>query len=226
MLIKTLLLHQSSGPRIRLSLSLSLSVSFSGWSPGVQRLSEFTFLLGLLRPSREGALRLHPIERAPEAFVNRASPMQGLYWLSVQTKEYQPLSLLSLLYFRIIDSGPPGSGPLQDLNKMQNWSFLLLGFITRKMEASIHISPSTVWFSRPCTSTFWFHPLLPTTPSSLPLILALLWGSSPSPSTVAFPPANCREHVKSYSPIPFGDICLWYCLLTQPIFCNCFSCYF
>ena len=44
---------------------------------------EFTFLPGLLRPSQEGALHLHPIKRAPEASVNRASPMQGLYWLSV-----------------------------------------------------------------------------------------------------------------------------------------------
>ena len=35
-------------------LSLSLSLSFSGWSPGAQRLSEFTFLPGLLRPSWEG----------------------------------------------------------------------------------------------------------------------------------------------------------------------------
>ena len=50
MLIKTPLLHQSFGPCVFLSLSPSLS--FSGWSPGVQRLSEFTFLPGLLRPSR------------------------------------------------------------------------------------------------------------------------------------------------------------------------------
>ena len=64
MLIKTPLLHQSSGPRVFLSLSLSPSLSFSGWSPGAQRLSEFTFLPGLLRPSREGALHLHPIEGA------------------------------------------------------------------------------------------------------------------------------------------------------------------
>ena len=54
-----------------------------GRSTGAQRLSEFTFLLRLLRPSLEGALRIHPIERVPEAFVNRASPVQGLYWLSV-----------------------------------------------------------------------------------------------------------------------------------------------
>ena len=43
-----------------LSLSLSLSFSlFSGWIPGAQRPSEFTFLPGLLRPNQEGALRLY-----------------------------------------------------------------------------------------------------------------------------------------------------------------------
>ena len=62
---------------VPISFSLSLSLFFSGWSPGVQRLSEFTFLPGLLRPSREGALRLHPIERVPEASLNRASPVPG-----------------------------------------------------------------------------------------------------------------------------------------------------
>ena len=34
---------------------LSLSFSFSGWSPGAQGPSAFTFLPGLLRPTREGA---------------------------------------------------------------------------------------------------------------------------------------------------------------------------
>ena len=82
MLIKTPLLHQSFGPRVLLSISLSLSLSFSGYFFGVQRLSEFTFLPELLGPSREGALCLHPIERAPEASVNRASPVSGTYWLS------------------------------------------------------------------------------------------------------------------------------------------------
>ena len=87
MLIKTPLLHQSSGPCVFLSLSfflflsfslsLSLPLSFSGWSPGVQRPSEFIFLPRLLRPSREDALHLHPIERAPEASGNRASPVPG-----------------------------------------------------------------------------------------------------------------------------------------------------
>ena len=73
MLIKTPLLHQSSGPRVFLSLSFSLS----GYFFGAQRPSEFTFLSGLLRSPREGTLCLHPIERAPEAFVNGASPMRG-----------------------------------------------------------------------------------------------------------------------------------------------------
>ena len=77
MLIKTPVLHQSSGPCVCLSVCLSVSLSFSGWSPGALRPSEFTFLTGLLRPSREGALHLHPIERAPEASVNRASPVSG-----------------------------------------------------------------------------------------------------------------------------------------------------
>ena len=55
MLIKTPLLHQSSGPRVFLSLSLL------GYFFGAQRPSEFTFLPWLLRPSQEGALCLHPI---------------------------------------------------------------------------------------------------------------------------------------------------------------------
>ena len=62
---------------VPVSVCLSVSLSFSGWSPGALRPSEFTFLPGLLRPSREGALHLHPIERAPEASVNRASPVSG-----------------------------------------------------------------------------------------------------------------------------------------------------
>ena len=81
MLIKKPLLHQSSGPRVFLSLSFSLS----GYFFGAQRPSEFTFLPGLLRPSQEGALRLHPIEKAPEASVNRASPVPGAllaFWVN------------------------------------------------------------------------------------------------------------------------------------------------
>ena len=99
MLIKTPLLHQSFGPRVLLSISLSLSLSCSGYFFGVQRLSEFTFLPELLGPSREGALCLHPIERAPEASVNRASPVsEALLAFCVN----QGISAsFSLLYFLI-----------------------------------------------------------------------------------------------------------------------------
>ena len=60
-------------------LSLPLFLSLSGYFFGAQRPSEFTFLPGLLRPSREGTLCLHPIERAPEASMNRASPVPGAF---------------------------------------------------------------------------------------------------------------------------------------------------
>ena len=73
MLIKTPLLHQSFGPRVLLSLFLSLS----GYFFGAQRSSVFIFLPGLLRPSREGTLHVQPIERVPEASVNRASAVPG-----------------------------------------------------------------------------------------------------------------------------------------------------
>ena len=76
------------------SLSLLLSLSaFSGWFPGAQRLSEFTFLPGLLRPNREGTLRLHSREKVLCIFTpsrgrlwppwTEQVPCQGLYWLSV-----------------------------------------------------------------------------------------------------------------------------------------------
>ena len=95
MLIKTPLLHQSSGPRVFLSLSFSLS----GYFFGAQRPSEFTFLPGLLRPSREVTLCLHPIKRAPEASVNRASPMSGTL---LAFCIHQGISAsFSLLYFLI-----------------------------------------------------------------------------------------------------------------------------
>ena len=62
---------------VPLSCFLSLSLSFSGYFFGAQRFSKFTFLPGLLRPSLEGALHIHPIEGVPEASVNRASPVSG-----------------------------------------------------------------------------------------------------------------------------------------------------
>ena len=108
MLIKTPLLHQSFGPRVLLSLSLSV------YFFGEQRSSGFTFLPRLLSPSGEGALRLHPIERVPEAFVNRASPVSGT--LLVFCVNQGISASFSLLYFLIVDSGTPGSGPSKDLN--------------------------------------------------------------------------------------------------------------
>ena len=114
MLNKPPLLHQSFGPCVLLSFFLSLCLSLSGYFFGVQKSSVFTFLPGLLRPSGEGTLRLHHIERAPEASVNRASPMKGL---SASTKEYQPLSLS--FAFLSVNSGPPGSGPLKDHNNKE-----------------------------------------------------------------------------------------------------------
>ena len=71
------------------SLRLGLPVSFFLFlflfqvDPLEHRGPEFTFLPRLLRLSQECALCLLSIERAPEAFMNRTSPMQGLYWLSV-----------------------------------------------------------------------------------------------------------------------------------------------
>ena len=87
--------------RALVPVSFSLPLSFSGWSPGVQRLSEFTFLPGFLRPSREGALHLHPMERAPEAFVNRASPVPGALLAFFVNQGIQPLSLLYFLIGRL-----------------------------------------------------------------------------------------------------------------------------
>ena len=59
------------------SLCLSFSLSLSSYFLRVQRLSGFTFLPGVLRHSQEGALHLYPIERVPEASMNRASPVPG-----------------------------------------------------------------------------------------------------------------------------------------------------
>ena len=109
MLIKTPLLHQSFGPRVLLSLSLSV------YFFGEQRSSGFTFLPRLLSPSGEGALRLHPIERVPEAFVNRASPVSGT--LLVFCVNQGISASFSLLYFLIVNSRPLGSCPLKDLNR-------------------------------------------------------------------------------------------------------------
>ena len=116
MLIKIPLLHQSFGPRIfslspPLSLSLSLFFRLILWSAEALWVH---FPARLLRPSGEGTLCLHPIERAPEAFVNRATPMSGT--LLVFCVNQGISAFFSLLYFLIVNSGPPDSGPLKDLN--------------------------------------------------------------------------------------------------------------
>ena len=81
MLIKTHLFHQSFGPvsfflSFLLSFypfSLSLSL-FLANSLGARRPAELTFLPGLLIPSREGTLCLHPLERAPGAHMRQREP--------------------------------------------------------------------------------------------------------------------------------------------------------
>ena len=93
MLIKTPLLHQSFGPCVLLSLSLSQAFFEA------QRSSVFTFLPRLLRPTREGALCLHPIERVLEASVNRASPVPEAC-LAFRVNQGISASF-SLLYFLI-----------------------------------------------------------------------------------------------------------------------------
>ena len=135
MLNKTSLLHHSFGPCVLLSLSLSLS--FSGWSPGAQRPCGFTFLPGLLRPSREGALHLHPIERVPEASVNRTSPMLGAL-LAFCVNQGISASFSPLLSYRRLQTTRfwsikglqhiPNSSTLQGKKVWALWCFTKLKF--------------------------------------------------------------------------------------------------
>ena len=135
MLIKTPLLHQSSGPHVFLSLSFSLSLS--GYFFGAQRPSEFTFLPRLLRPSREGTLCLHPIERAPEASVNRTSPMSGAL-LAFYVNQGISASFSPLPSYRRLQTtrfwsikGPqhiPNSSTLQGKKVWALWCFTKLKF--------------------------------------------------------------------------------------------------
>ena len=61
--------------RTRVPVSFFLSLPFFGWFLGVQRPILLTLLPGLLRISREGTLCLHPLQRAPGAFMRDASPV-------------------------------------------------------------------------------------------------------------------------------------------------------
>ena len=131
MLSKTPLLHQSFGPRVFLSLSFSLSLS--GYFFGVQRPSEFTFLPRLLRPSWEGVLSLHPIERVPEASVNRSSPMSGTLLVFCINQgisaSFSPILSYRRLWttrFRSI-KGPQQSRAMAQSSWRKTWRVLLTG---------------------------------------------------------------------------------------------------
>ena len=97
--------HEAWLPCVNSFFLFSLLLSFLGWSLGVQGSSMFTSLPGLLRPTQEGAQG-----GAPSAIHAgacglrewRKSLVLGLYWLSMWTKEYQPLSLLCFLNCKIL----------------------------------------------------------------------------------------------------------------------------
>ena len=99
---------------VPVSFFLFLSLSFSGYFIGAQRPSEFTFLPGLLRPSQEGTLCLHPIERAPEVSVNRASPMSGTLLAFCINQGIS--ASFSLLYFLIGQLRTTRFRSIKDLN--------------------------------------------------------------------------------------------------------------
>ena len=100
---------------------LSFFLSLSGQFFGAQKPTELTFLPGLLRLSWEGALCLHSLERVPGAYVKQCKPcVKG--FIGFLHKPRNISSFLSLFYFLIIDSGPPGSSPLKDLNTMEYYS--------------------------------------------------------------------------------------------------------
>ena len=116
-----MLLHQSSGPCVFLSLFLSLS----GYFFGAQRLSEFTFLPRLLRPSREGTLHFHPIKSAPDASVNRVSPVPGALLAFCINQGIS--ASFSLLYFLI---GQLWTTRFQSIKGPQQGRSMLLKIVT------------------------------------------------------------------------------------------------
>ena len=70
----------------------------------------------LLRPSWEGALCLHPPQEGARCLHERHKPcVKG--FIGFPCKPRNISLFLSLFYFLIINSRPPGSGPLKDLNK-------------------------------------------------------------------------------------------------------------
>ena len=107
MLNKTPLLHQSLGPRVSLSLILrsieTCCAHSPAWAP-----KTLSRRCTVLSPPREDARCLHEgCKPCIKGFI-------GLL------RKPRNISLsLSLSYFLNVDSGPPGSGPLKDLNKTQ-----------------------------------------------------------------------------------------------------------
>ena len=100
MLNKTPLLHPSLGPCVCLSLSLSQANSLECRSP----------LSSLSCPGLQD-----PHERVPCAYVKQCKPcVKG--FIGFLHKPRNISLFLSLFYFLIFDSRPPGSGPLKDLN--------------------------------------------------------------------------------------------------------------
>jgi len=90
-------------------------------------------LPGLLRPFREGALWLHPLERAPSAYMKQCK-LCAKSFIGFLCKPRNIISLfLPLFYFLILDFRPPGSGPLKDLNKEGTFSSLTLPQHFREM---------------------------------------------------------------------------------------------
>ena len=115
MLNKTPLLHKSLGPRVFLSffLSLSLSLRLILWSAEARWAH---FLAQLLRTSWEGSQCLHPFKKVPGAYMKQCKPRVKGFIGFLHKPRNISLSL-SLFYFLIVNSRPPGYGPLKDLNK-------------------------------------------------------------------------------------------------------------
>ena len=105
MLNKTPLFHQSLGPRVFLSFSLSFFLSPSQ-ANSLECRSPLSSLScpGLQSPSR-----------GCPAYVKQSKPCVKGFTGFLRKPENISL-FLSLFYFLIIDSRPPGSGPLKDLN--------------------------------------------------------------------------------------------------------------
>ena len=101
MLNKTPLVHPSLGLRVFLFLSLFLSFSLS---------QREKLLSSLSCPGLQD-----PRERAPGTYVKQCKPcIKG--FIGFLHKPRNISLFLSLFYFLIFDSRPPGSGPLKDLN--------------------------------------------------------------------------------------------------------------